>query len=157
MISIQKQDFTVGNEYEQLRQESHGSGAIVTFTGLVRDFNHNGSVAMIRLEHYAGMTEKSLMAICSDARHRWELGQIRLIHRIGVLEANEQIVFVGVSAKHRKNAFEAAEFIMDHLKTNAPLWKQEGTPDGMKWVDAKQSDKEAISRWSSSTGNQSNN
>ncbi len=147
MISVQTNDFDLGHEYQMLRQDADGDGAIVTFTGLVRDFNNSGSVSMIRLEHYPGMTEKSLMNICSDARKRWELGQIRLIHRVGFIGANEQIVFVGVSSKHRKSAFEAAEFIMDYLKTNAPIWKQEGTATGMKWVESKQSDQTAASRW----------
>jgi molybdopterin synthase catalytic subunit len=147
MISVQTQDFNLGHEYEMLKQEAGGDGAIVTFTGLVRDFNDDGSVSMIRLDHYPGMTEKSLMNICSTARKRWQLGQIRVIHRIGVIEASEQIVFIGVSAKHRKNAFEAAEFIMDYLKTSAPLWKQEGTTSGMKWVESKKSDQDAIARW----------
>jgi len=147
MISVQKDDFNQGAEYEKLRQDAAGDGAIVTFTGLVRDFNADGSVSMIRLDHYPGMTEKSLMNICVEARKRWELGQIRIIHRIGVIEASAQIVFIGVSAKHRKNAFEAAEFIMDFLKTSAPLWKQEGTAGGMKWVESKKSDQDAIARW----------
>jgi molybdopterin synthase catalytic subunit len=149
MISVQTEDFNISDEYQILREGDTSHGAIVTFTGLVRDFNDAGSVAVIRLEHYPGMTEKSLMNICSEARRRWELGQIRLIHRVGVIEANEQIVFVGVSAKHRQNAFEAAEFIMDYLKTEAPLWKQEGTASGMKWVKSKKSDQDAISRWQS--------
>jgi molybdopterin synthase catalytic subunit len=147
MISVQTQDFNLGHEYEILKQDAGGDGAIVTFTGLVRDFNDDGSVSMIRLDHYPGMTEKSLMDICSTARKRWQLGQICLIHRIGVIEASEQIVFIGVSAKHRKNAFEAAEFIMDYLKTSAPLWKQEGTASGMQWVESKKSDQDAIARW----------
>jgi molybdopterin synthase catalytic subunit len=113
----------------------------------VREFNPQGAVSSVVIEHYPGMTEKSLMKICSAARKRWELGHIRLIHRVGQLEATEQIVFVGVTSKHRKNAFEATEFIMDYLKTNAPLWKQEGTSTGLKWVETKSSDHQAIKRW----------
>ena len=147
MISVQTADFNVGQEYENLRQNADGDGAIVTFSGLVRDFCNDGPVSCVVIEHYPGMTEKSLMTICCEARKRWELGQVRVIHRIGDLEACEQIVFVGVSSKHRKNAFEAAEFIMDYLKTNAPLWKKEGTTSGMKWVAAKSSDDDAIAKW----------
>ncbi len=147
MIRIQHEDFDVGEEYAALKREADGDGAIVTFTGLVRDFNNEGSVSAINIEHYPGMTEKSLMQICIEANHRWELGAIRLIHRIGVIKAEEQIVFVGVTAKHRKNAFEASEFIMDYLKTSAPLWKQESTVEGMKWVESKATDEVAMQRW----------
>ncbi|GAA0859268.1 molybdopterin synthase catalytic subunit MoaE [Aliiglaciecola litoralis] len=147
MISIQKQDFDHCSEYNQLRDNADSDGAIVTFTGLVRDFNQDGSVSIIDIEHYPGMTEKSLMSICSEARNRWQLGQVKVIHRIGPIAATEQIVFVGVSAKHRKDAFNACEFIIDYLKTSAPFWKQEGTPTGMKWVKSNTSDTEAMTRW----------
>ena len=147
MICVQENDFDQGYEYQQLRKDADSDGAIVTFTGLVRDFNDDGAVSNIKLEHYPGMTEKALMNICSRARQRWELGQVRVIHRIGLIEASEQIVFVGVSAKHRQNAFEAAQFIMDYLKTQAPFWKQEGTPQGLKWVEPKSSDADAVKKW----------
>lgn len=147
MISIQREDFNHCDVYQVLKEEADGDGAIVTFTGIVRDFNVTGAVSAILIEHYPGMTEKSLMQICTDARKRWELGKIRVIHRIGTLNAEEQIVFVGVTSKHRKSAFEACEFIIDYLKTSAPLWKQEGTSEGMKWVESKQSDKQAMQRW----------
>lgn len=147
MISIQQHDFDHGTEYQAMRDNMDNDGAIVTFTGLVRDFNSESSVTSITLEHYPGMTEKSLMGICTQARDRWELGQVRVIHRVGTIGAKEQIVFVGVSSKHRKAAFEAAQFVMDFLKTRAPFWKQESTTEGMKWVDAKQSDELAAKRW----------
>lgn len=147
MISVQTEDFDLGEEYKALRVSAQSDGAIVTFTGLVRDFNVDGSVSSIFIEHYPEMTEKSLRDICYKAKQRWQLGQIRIIHRIGLLVASEQIVFVGVSSTHRHNAFSAAEFIMDYLKVNAPLWKQEGTPEGMKWVVSKASDNNAIDRW----------
>ncbi|MBT1451320.1 molybdopterin synthase catalytic subunit MoaE [Glaciecola sp. XM2] len=147
MIRVQQEDFEHCVEYQALRDNADSDGAIVTFTGLVREFNPQGAVSSVVIEHYPGMTEKSLMKICSAARKRWELGHIRLIHRVGQLEATEQIVFVGVTSKHRKNAFEATEFIMDYLKTNAPLWKQEGTSTGLKWVETKSSDHQAIKRW----------
>lgn len=147
MINIQQEDFDHGEEYNKLRQHADSDGAIVTFTGLVRDFNQDSSVSAINIEHYPGMVEKSLMHICANARKRWELGQIRVTHRVGLIEASEQIVFVGVSSQHRKNAFDACEFIMDYLKTSAPFWKKEGTPNGMKWVANKNSDEEAVKRW----------
>lgn len=137
MISIQQANFNHSEEYEALRKNSDSDGAVVTFTGLVRDFNITGSVSSILIEHYPGMTEKSLMNICSQARQQWELGDVRVIHRIGLIESSGQIVFVGVTSKHRKSAFEACQFIIDHLKISAPLWKQEGTDSGMKWVEAK--------------------
>lgn len=147
MISIQSADFDHGTEYQSLKGSCDSDGAIVTFTGLVRDFNQDSSVSSIQLEHYPGMTEKSLMAITTQARRSWELGQIRIIHRIGNIESSEQIVFVGVTAKHRKNAFEACQFIMDYLKNKAPIWKQESTPNGMKWVEPKESDQQATKKW----------
>ncbi|AEA99987.1 molybdopterin synthase catalytic subunit MoaE [Alteromonas mediterranea] len=147
MISVQRGDFDHCEQYQALKEEADGDGAVVTFTGLVRDFNIQGAVSGIRIEHYPGMTEKSLMHICSEARKRWQLGQIRVIHRVGTIGPQEQIVFVGVTSKHRKNAFEACEFIIDYLKTSAPLWKQEGTSEGMKWVTSRSSDQEAMDRW----------
>lgn len=147
MIKIQTHDFDIGEQYKAMRQNSISDGAIVTFTGLVRDFNDDGSVSSIFIEHYPKMTQKSLEKICVEAKSKWKLGQVRIIHRIGMLEASEQIVFVGVSSTHRNNAFSAAEFIMDYLKVSAPLWKQEGTSTGMKWVASKESDKQAMTRW----------
>ncbi|MFT5282545.1 MAG: molybdopterin synthase catalytic subunit [Kangiellaceae bacterium] len=147
MISVQSEDFDHSAQYKLLREKADSDGAIVTFTGLVRDFNDDGSVSGMQIEHYPGMTQKSLNDICLQAKKRWDLGQVRVIHRVGVVAASEQIVFVGVSSKHRKNAFEACQFIMDYLKTSAPFWKQEGTANGMKWVKAKESDKKAAARW----------
>ncbi len=147
MISVQSDDFDHGEEYQTLRAAAQGDGAIVTFTGIVRDMSQAGSVSKIHLEHYPGMTEKSLTRLCEDARQRWSLGQIRIIHRVGTLAASDQIVFVGVSAKHRNAAFEAAEFLMDQLKTTAPLWKKEFGSEGASWVTAKQSDHDAAGRW----------
>lgn len=147
MISVQTDDFDHSQEYAALRNDCDSDGAIVTFTGLVRDFNTDGSVSSIFIEHYPGMTEKSLLAICATARRRWSLGQVRLIHRVGLIASSEQIVFVGVSAKHRDNAFAATQFIMDYLKQQAPFWKQEGTTQGMQWVESKASDEQAFARW----------
>ncbi len=147
MITVQQADFDHAAEYQALRQAAPGDGAIVTFTGIVRDMNAAGSVSQIRLEHYPGMTEKALAQLCVEARERWPLGQLRIIHRVGTLDADEQIVFVGVTSKHRRAAFLAAEFLMDCLKTRAPLWKQEVSAQGSQWVAAKRSDEEAARRW----------
>lgn len=147
MISIQHQDFDHAVQYSELRKTANSDGAIVTFTGLVRDFNAEGKISHISLEHYPGMTEKSLSEICKEANKRWQLGDIRIIHRVGELKAAEQIVFVGVSSRHRKSAFEACEFIIDYLKVQAPLWKQEKNKDGWQWLNAKDSDVSASERW----------
>jgi molybdopterin synthase catalytic subunit len=147
MVSVQYEDFTHAKEYESLRSLTNNDGAIVTFTGLVRDFNDSDEVIGIELEHYPSMTHNALEDICAKARARWPLGHIRLIHRIGKIMANEQIVFVGVSSKHRKAAFEACEFIMDYLKADVPLWKKELSPHQSVWVKAKPSDKQALKKW----------
>ena len=125
MISVQTEDFDHSEQYKALRASANSDGAIVTFTGLVRDFNDDGGVSSIFIEHYPEMTKKSLQKICRTAKQRWALGEVRIIHRIGLLAASEQIVFVGVTSKHRHNAFSGAEFIMDYLKVSAPFWKQE--------------------------------
>lgn len=147
VIKVQVEDFDHASEYANLRQQAHSYGAIVTFTGLVRDFNTAGTVSGLFIEHYPGMTEKALNDICEKARARWKLGHITLIHRIGHIKADEQIVFVGVTSKHRKNAFESTEFIMDYLKSHAPFWKQEGSKNGLKWVEQKPSDINEARRW----------
>lgn len=146
-ISVQKQDFDLAYEYMQIRKYSDSDGAIVTFTGLVRELTERGNLKYMTLEHYPGMTEKSLMKICEQARKLWPVGSIRIIHRIGKLSPDEQIVFVGVSSRHRKAAFVATEFIMDFLKTHAPFWKKELTAEGEFWVDAKASDKHKANEW----------
>lgn len=146
-ISVQEQDFDLALEYTQIRKHSDSDGAIVTFTGLVRELTERGNLKYMTLEHYPGMTEKSLMNICEQARERWPIGSIRIIHRIGKLPPDEQIVFVGVSSKHRKAAFAATEFMMDFLKTHAPFWKKELTTEGEFWIDAKSSDKHKANDW----------
>jgi len=147
MIHIQTEDFDMAHEYQALRNDNHNDGAIVTFTGLVRDVSVNLPLQQLTLEHYPGMTEKSLTEIVSQAKQRWPLGNVRLIHRVGSLNSHEQIVFVGVTSKHRQAAFQACEFIMDFLKNQAPFWKKETTEQGEQWVDAKQTDQQALSRW----------
>ncbi len=146
-VLVQTEDFDLNAEYESLREDSPAIGAIVTFAGLVRDFNEGDDVQSLFLEHYPGMTEKVLLNICDQARERWELGGIRVIHRVGEMKPSDQIVFVGVSSAHRGNAFAACEFIMDFLKTQAPFWKKEQTPEGGRWVDARDSDSSAADRW----------
>lgn len=145
MISIQHQDFDLGLEARALHRP--GVGAVVTFTGLVRDYAAGGAVSAIELEHFPGMTEKSLTAIEAEARRRWPLLGVTLIHRIGRLAAGEQIVLVAVSAGHRQDAFAAACFLMDYLKTRAPFWKKEWVNGEPQWVEAKQADQAAAERW----------
>ncbi|BAX53648.1 TPA: molybdopterin synthase catalytic subunit MoaE [Photobacterium damselae] len=146
MISVQFEDFSVADEYEKLAQGTE-AGAVVTFIGKVRDFNQGDSVTGLSLEHYPGMTEKALSEIVEQARARWPLLQVRVIHRVGDLDLGDQIVFVGVSSAHRGASFEACEFIMDYLKTRAPFWKKEQTPEENRWVDARESDTSAADRW----------
>lgn len=145
--SVQEQDFDVGAEYAALLAGNHADGAIATFVGVVRNRNVGQTVSGLYLEHYPAMTEKALDGIIEDARERWALGRIRVIHRVGQLSVGEQIVFVGVTSEHRGNAFAACEFIMDFLKTRAPIWKKEQTADGSHWVEARQSDEDKLTTW----------
>lgn len=147
MIRVQTEDFDLGREYQALRQASHSPGAIVTFTGLVRDLSDRQNITAMELEHYPGMTEKSLQAILDEASQRWSIDQVSVIHRVGKLGPDEQIVFVGVSSAHRRDAFAACQFVMDYLKTRAPFWKKEFTPEGAHWVEAKDSDSRAADEW----------
>jgi molybdopterin synthase catalytic subunit len=145
-IRVQTADFDITKEYAALRQDS-SCGAVVTFSGLVRELN-DARLHTMTLEHYPGMTEQTLGHIAQDAQTRWQLGAITIIHRVGELRPNDQIVFVGVASAHRAAAFCAAEFIMDYLKTRAPFWKKEHTQQGSYWVDAKTSDEQSSHRWS---------
>src|SRR6187402_913143 len=147
MISIQTDDFDVGAEYNALVCEDTAAGAVVTFVGRVRDMNLQRNVRGLYLEHYPGMTEKSLQEIARQAQSRWNIVRMRIIHRIGDLQLGDNIVFVGVSSMHRGDAFMAAEFLMDYLKTQAPFWKKELTTDGSLWLDAQQKDIAAVNRW----------
>ncbi|MBD8249742.1 molybdopterin synthase catalytic subunit MoaE [Pantoea agglomerans] len=122
-------------------------GAVVTFTGKVRNHNQGNDVAALTLEHYPGMTEKALQEIVDAARERWPLQRVTVIHRVGELFPGDEIVLVGVTSAHRGSAFSAAEFIMDYLKTRAPFWKREATEQGDRWVDARDSDHQAAQRW----------
>ena len=145
-ISIQEQDFDHAEEYQRLRAQAPEIGAIVTFCGLVRDFD-NGKGRGLVLEHYSGMTEKMLADIVKQAGERWPIINAHIIHRIGALALGDQIVFVGVNSAHRHTAFHACEFIMDFLKTQAPFWKKAVTSEHEYWVEAKQSDQDMQQRW----------
>lgn len=147
-ISIQTDDFDAGAEIAQLRAASRNIGAIAAFVGVVSDFNEDIGVRALALEHYPGMTEKTIAAIIADAQQRWPLLGVKVIHRVGELRCSDQIVFVGVSSRHRGAAFSACEFIMDFLKTQAPFWKKERTASGEeRWVDARAADSAALKRW----------
>jgi molybdopterin synthase catalytic subunit len=147
-VSVQAGDFDVGLEINALSDGRTDIGAVVTFTGLVRDMAGGEKIADMKLEHYPGMTEKALANIESEANARWNLQATRIIHRYGKLEPGVQIVLVATASPHRGDAFEAAEFIMDFLKSRTPFWKKEGTADGGKWVDARDADEDALNRWS---------
>jgi len=146
-ISIQRADFDVAAELAALRAGRTQVGALVSFTGLVRDFSENGNIENIYLEHYPGMSEQALEQIVADANRRWQLLGVRVIHRVGELHPNDQIVLVATASAHRADAFAACEFIMDYLKTSAPFWKREQTAQGAKWLDTRESDVERAKRW----------
>jgi molybdopterin synthase catalytic subunit len=146
-ISIQAEDFSVYDECNSLRQSNPECGALVSFSGLVRDMEQGRHVESLILEHYPGMTESSLEKIIHQADARWPILDVTVIHRIGELRTGEQIVFVAVASLHRQAAFSACEFIMDYLKTRAPFWKKCRDEKGESWVEAKVSDIEASQRW----------
>lgn len=147
LIRIQEADFDLTTEVAALRKGDLQVGAVVTFVGTVRDMNEGNQVTEMTLEHYPGMTEKALEDIISQAKARWEIRGTLVIHRIGPLLPEDQIVLVVVTSAHRGEAFAACEFIMDYLKTAAPFWKKEDTPEGSKWVDARVTDDVAMARW----------
>jgi molybdopterin synthase catalytic subunit len=149
-VKIQIEDFDSGAEITRLRLACPDTGAVAAFIGQVRDMNHGTEVSAMTLEHYPGMTEKALGAIVDQARQRWNIHDALVIHRIGRLLPSDQIVLVAVSGAHRGEAFAACEFIMDYLKTEAPFWKREETPEGARWVDARESDTTARERWNQS-------
>lgn len=146
-VSVQAADFDIAAEIAAMRRGNPKIGAIASFVGVVRDINEGEAVATMTLEHYPGMTEKSIAAIIGQARDRWEVLDARVIHRVGTLAPTDQIVLVVVASGHRGEAFAACEFIMDYLKTRAPFWKKEITPQGARWVDARSADDEAARRW----------
>jgi molybdopterin synthase catalytic subunit len=146
-VSIQTQDFDLSTEVAWLRASEKGVGAVCTFVGTVRDRNDGQSVSSMELEHYPGMTEKSIEAMIDEAFNRFDIFGARVIHRVGLLQPLDQIVLVAVTSAHRGESFHACEFLMDYLKTQAPFWKKEQTPDGARWVDARVSDDAALAKW----------
>jgi molybdopterin synthase catalytic subunit len=147
IVRVQAEDFDTGRELEALTRGRVDVGALASFVGLVRDANDGRPIAGMTLEHYPGMTEKALEEICREAQSRWDLIETLVVHRVGPLVPGERIVLVGVSSAHRGDAFAACEFIMDYLKTRAPFWKREETPEGPRWVEARASDDHAADRW----------
>jgi molybdopterin synthase catalytic subunit len=146
-VSIQTQDFDVSQELAALRLGDARVGAVCSFLGTVRERNDGSAVASMALEHYPGMTEKAISAMMAEAQQRFDIYAARVIHRVGLLHPEDQIVFVAVTSAHRGESFKACEFLMDYLKTQAPFWKKEVTPDGARWVDARVSDDQALARW----------
>ncbi|HET7634879.1 MAG TPA: molybdenum cofactor biosynthesis protein MoaE [Burkholderiales bacterium] len=146
-VRIQRDDFDTGREIAELHRDNPKVGAVASFVGLMRDVNDGAGVSGMTLEHYPGMTEKSIRAIVTQAQGRWNIIGARVIHRIGRLEPTDQIVLVVVASSHRGDAFAACQFIMDYLKTRAPFWKKETTTHGERWVDARVTDDVAAARW----------
>jgi molybdopterin synthase catalytic subunit len=146
-VRVQAEDFDVARELALLRGDNRAVGAVAAFIGTVRDVNDDARVASMTLEHYPGMTEKALAAIVDAAKSRWDIIDALVIHRVGALAPSDQIVLVGVTSAHRGEAFAACEFIIDYLKTQAPLWKKEQTSDGARWVEARAADDDAAARW----------
>jgi molybdopterin synthase catalytic subunit len=152
-VRIQTEDFDLGAEVAGLRADDAGVGAVVSFVGTVRDRSEGQGVQRMELEHYPGMTEKAIEDMIDAALKRFDIRAARVIHRIGTLEPQAQIVLVVVSSAHRGQAFQACEFLMDYLKTQAPFWKKEHTPEGARWVDARVHDDQALERWGLRSGN----
>ena len=152
-VSIQTADFDLGAEVSALRAADTGVGAVASFVGTVRDRNDGLGVSAMELEHYPGMTEKAIEAMIDEALRRFDIRAARVIHRVGPLAPLDQIVLVVVTSAHRGSAFQACEFLMDYLKTQAPFWKKEHTPQGARWVDARVSDDAALERWGIAAGN----
>ena len=146
-VSIQTEDFSVEAEIAALRQQNPGVGAVCSFIGTVRDRNDGASVSAMELEHYPGMTERSIEGMIDEAFRRFDILGARVVHRVGPLQPLDQIVLVVVTSAHRGTSFQACEFLMDYLKTQAPFWKKEQTPEGARWVDARVSDDAALARW----------
>ena len=146
-VSIQTQDFDLSTEVARLRAGQPGVGAVCSFVGTVRDRNDGQSVQAMELEHYPGMTERAIEAMIDEAHARFDILGARVIHRVGLLQPLDQIVLVVVTSAHRGQSFQACEFLMDYLKTQAPFWKKEQTPEGARWVDARVSDDAALQRW----------
>ena len=147
MIKVQNQDFDIGAELDVLCGGKTAAGALSSFVGMVRDISDDGPISSMTLEHYPGMTERQLEKLEAEARERWELIDVLIIHRYGTLEPGDRIVLVATTAAHREAAIEACHFLIDWLKTKAPFWKLESTPEGKRWVEAKEGDTVAEERW----------
>ena len=152
-VRVQAEDFDVGREVAALTAGRTDIGAVVTFAGLVRGEANGKQLQSMTLEHYPGMTEKSIEAMIDQAHQRFDILGARVIHRIGVLQPLDQIVLVAVTSAHRGESFQACEFLMDYLKTQAPFWKKEQMPEGARWVDARVSDDAALARWGITASN----
>ncbi|GAA5523663.1 molybdopterin synthase catalytic subunit [Microbulbifer aestuariivivens] len=147
-IEVRTAAISVTDEFQALREGNRSDGATAMFVGSVRDFNAGAGVDGLTLEHYPGMTEKSLQRIVDSARARWDLGRVRVIHRVGAMQVEDSIVFVGVTCAHRQAAFSACQYLMDRLKTEAPFWKLESRETGKAWVAARDSDRLELQKWS---------
>ena len=152
-VSIREADFDLSDEVAALRAGDGGVGAVAAFVGTVRDLSDGQSVQRMELEHYPGMTDAAIEAMIDAAMTRFDIRAARVVHRVGVLQAMDQIVLVAVASAHRGQAFQACEFLMDYLKTQAPFWKKETTPEGARWVDARVADDVALARWGLNAGN----
>ena len=146
-VRIQEADFDLGAEVDALRAGDGGVGAVVAFVGTVRDRSGGAAIAKMELEHYPGMTERAIEAMIDEAMRRFDVRAARVVHRVGALQPLDRIVLVAVTSAHRGQAFEACEFLMDYLKTQAPFWKKEHGPHGARWVDARVADDAALTRW----------
>jgi molybdopterin synthase catalytic subunit len=152
-VAIQHEDFDVSAEVAALRAHDKRVGAVCVFVGTVRDRNDGEAVSAMELEHYPGMTEKAIEAMVAQARKRFDILGVKVIHRVGLLQPQDQIVMVAVTSAHRGQSFQACEFLMDYLKTQAPFWKKESTPQGERWVDARVADDAALARWGIASSN----
>ena len=152
-VIVQTADFDLGAEVAALRANDAGIGAVASFVGTVRDRNDGVGISSMELEHYPGMTERAIESMIDEAIHRFDICDARVIHRVGLLQPQDQIMMVAVTSAHRGQAFQACEFLMDYLKTQAPFWKKEQTPEGARWVDARSSDDAAIARWGIAASN----
>lgn len=146
-VSIQSGDFNLADEIAALRANDRRVGAVCSFVGTVRDRNDGQNISSMELEHYPGMTEKAIEAMIDEAFARFDIYAARVIHRVGLLQPLDQVVMVAVTSAHRGESFRACEFLMDYLKTQAPFWKKEQTPEGSRWVDARVTDDAALARW----------